>query len=853
MKQMTGKILSGLAVMTLCLTSCHDNAVFDQPSYNQLVKDAFPVKNVDPNQTWATVGTATAEVSLDLDQDVTYDVVLYLDNPIGSSLATRVYECKMTSGESLTTNFSYKLASPVVYVGVFDQEGRGLAQAVTIEDGRAVAKISTHQSASARHRAAENAAIYGQFVKSANDYLNYNGFSLYGNTYTTRQISIAGMQAYTALTDADLQIGVTTNNQTLSDLQYRSDGTYYIAHGDGKHYRIPAGTELTSMFNINGTWGVLNDAVIYVEGKMHLNGNTLNGPTLVVANGGEIIVDGNTNMSNAGRIIILAGGKMTGANGVTYNINNAGPSYNAGTIEFKGELNTNGSDFYNAATGNIKLDVLRNTSGGKYTNFGKIEARTNTIQGDAYNCHIINGCYMHFTGNAGVGGITMLDNSRLDVDGQLYITGKEQWRQGRNNTLYHQSLINAQSMYFQGAGFVGPTNNGEFAIVKTSKLLVSYADDINSYDNVFWDIDKNEFYNYQNQKWDINNIYTAAWHILNNGSWCTSGMTHYIDENTTLSNFQIPASDCTGEGYNDGGNSGGGKPESQDLSMRFLFEDNFPDAGDYDMNDCVFKVTPQIDPSNSKKVNVTVTAEASGAQKSIGAAIRLKGVTTSMLSKYECTQGFPVPPSNVGSYDNIPDGSFTISKDPNDKSSLVMLLFKDMHWVLNPNEKSSGGVDVKYYNTMKPENSNSEWYAVADVKTATYVFEFNFEKDAQRMLDQATYDAFIVEPYNGSWWEVHTVQNDFKGALVLHPEVHESTYEAYLNAYVKSEIGNLPWAVMVPGTVAYPYEWVKIGSDDTNNSNIEIAYPQFMGWARNKEDNVDWYSHPAAGKTWTRP
>ena len=117
------------------------------------------------------------------------------------------------------------------------------------------------------------------------------------------------------------------------------------------------------------------------------------------------------------------------------------------------------------------------------------------------------------------------------------------------------------------------------------------------------------------------------------------------------------------------------------------------------------------------------------------------------------------------------------------------------------------------------------------------------------MLKESTYDAFIVEPYNGSYWEVHTVTNDFKGALVLHPEVHADSYEAYQNAYIRrtgdNPTGHLPWAVVVPGTVAYPYEWTKINE----------AYLDFTGWAENRNDPQyqNWYETPESGTTYPLP
>ena len=996
MKLTKGKIFVAIAALSMVITSCKKDAVFDQARYDDLLKASFPVENVDPFQTWTTLSTAMAEVSINLDYGVTYDVGLYLENPIGATQATRVYEKKVKSGESFSTAFTYRTASPVVYVGVFDPQGRGMAQVVPIKDGRAEADINTNITASARQRASEDASVYGQYVKTLNDYLNpvVSGF-------VTNQITIAGMQAYEAFTDADINAqnhifsvnaprkragrragesiqgdayykltagenpsdgevkNIMYNGTVVGTLQFggseggaavaSSSGDYsakiyrkyyifkplvdagnqlYFEHeskatsgikaivkdetdnsikigqwgvtwqntlytmditgghtykiyfednslmgawglkyhfqgktmdgggsgggggdsgggteekGDGHHYRVAAGTTITKKFNLTGSSGIFNDIVVYFEGKVHLNDNTLNNVTLVVANGGEVIIDGSTNMSNRGRFVVLAGGKITSTQNASFTVTNGSPCYNAGLIQMtSGELNVNGCDFYNSADGTVKVYSLCNTSGGKFTNFGVIEATTNMLAGDAYNCHVINGCHMKFTGDAGVGGITMLDNSRLDVLGQLFITGREENGSGRNNTLYNHSVIKAGSIKFRNATFVGPTASGEYAIVKTSKELVDWANTLNSYNNVYWDIVVSEFYDYNNNQLDVTDIYGAPWHILNNGDWCTSGITNYVKETTALATYSIPAGKCTGDGYNGELNPGGGKPEPTPLTMRYMFEDNYPDTGDYDLNDCVFSVTPVLDENNPKRVTVTVRAEASGAQKNIGAAIRLVGVTTSMLSSYQCTQAFATPPSNVGTYNNIPDGQFTVSGDPNDRISLVMLLFKDLHYALNQELSSTGTVQRFYYNTQHVGGTN---YGVATPKTAVYVFEFNTEADAQRLLDQSTYDAFIVEEYNGSYWEVHTVQNGFKGSLVLHYDVHQNTYQEYLNAYIRSSTGNIPWAVMVPGTVAYPYEWIKIND----------AYPNFTGWAQDRTTNTDWYKSPVNADVYPLP
>lgn len=835
---MKHKFLFAVGILTLGLTSCHDDVEFDQDTYDTLVKASFPIENVDPNHDWATIGTASVEVSVDLDYDRTYFVGVYLDNPIGTKQATLIYETKMKSGETLNANMSYLLARPVLYVGVFDEQGRGMAEAFKVENGIVKAHIGGG-TAAARQRASEDGSAYPDYVKTADKYLNpvFTKVNEWDWVPTVKQISVSEMPGYTAFTDADIEANNTLTNGSWKWSEERGSYQEFLGGGDGKHFRVASGTTITKTFHAVGEWGVYNDVVIYVEGTMHVNGNTFSGPTVVVGNGGHMIIDGNTSMSGAGRVVVLAGGRVTGADGVVYNVNNGAPGYNAGTIDFNGELNVNGSDFYNAADGSIKVDVLRNTSGGKFTNFGTIEARTNTIAGDTYNSTVINGCHMKFTADAGIGTLIMLDNSRLDVVGQAEFAGTQ--------TLYKNSVVNAGALYVTNTVFSGPTAAGEFAIVKTGRIYIGQGADIAGENNTYFDWKKSEIYNKSNGQYTDydTNVYSEGYKATH------YQVTKYIDESTVLSNFTIPAGKCTGEGYNDGGNDGGGKPENKPLPFRFCFEDNFPNAGDYDFNDCVFTVTPQIDVNDDKKVTVTVTLDGVGAQKCISGAIRLVGVTDGMLNGKQCTSHFTDAAYPYADNHLIPDGDFTTAKDPytGDNSSVVMLLFKDAHWAINSVGTSNTAVKRVFYNTMKNPNEKGE---NVSVKTATYVFNFKNASDAQLMLNQATYDGFIVESQNGVPWEVHTVQNNRKGALVLHADVH-SDYQNYLKAYVNPETsasGKYTWAVMVPGTVKYPVEWQVIGERDRTDNSIKGAYctlgHSFAEWAENMKTATDWYLYP---------
>ena len=385
-----------MAALAMALfVGCSHDMEYSQPSKEQVQKNVAEKLGIeiDPNQNWNASTAITANVSVNLGLDQEYTLVIYDKNPLFEDDVFYYAKTVVKEGDTATLKLDVPSADSVFYAAVFDSKFRRLVQSAYREDSVLTMNFGTAASESRSNRAAENASIYPDFVRTVADYLNPNV-----QYKTTATISLDAMKNYPAITNQIIANETSNGNHTLSDQSSYYNPAAYPAHGDGKHYRVASGTEITEVFHINGN-GVVNDAVIYIEGKVHLNGNKLNGVTLVVASGGELILDGATSMSNAGRFVILPGGKFTGTQNVSFLVANGAACYNGGTIDLKGELNVNGSDFYNSGT--TKVDNLNNQSGGKITNFGSIVARTNNGESNTYNCTIINGCYMHFTENAG--------------------------------------------------------------------------------------------------------------------------------------------------------------------------------------------------------------------------------------------------------------------------------------------------------------------------------------------------------------------------------------------------------------------------------------------------------------------
>ena len=596
-------IISIAALATTLFVGCSHDMDYSQPSKEEALQNATEKLGIeiDPSQNWNPATAIEANVSVNLGLDQEYTLAIYDKNPLFNDDVYYYAKTVIKEGETTTLKLDVPTADSVFYATVFDSKYRRIVQSAYVEDslltfnfGNAEEEVAESRS---WNRAAETDDDAAPYAKTLNDYLNpfYEKVNSWDQVPTVDQISLEQMQTYTIIDD-DI-VGSMFGGRSLQNPAYNTAGQP-VYYGDMRHYRVPSNVELRQTFSTNGYNGVVNGIVLYIEGKVHLVGtNSLNDITLVVANGGEIILDAAENhFSGQGRFVVCPGGKITGTNGAEFNVNNGGWCYNAGTINYNGTLNLNGSRFYN--NNSVTVDVLMGTtSGTHFTNFGKIKARTNAMQADAYNQNIVNGCYMEFTENAGVGGITMLKNSRLDVGGQLYITGNGSGSWSPRNELHHLSMITAGSIKANGATIFGPTAYNEFAVVKVGSVYANNDTDLQTANNLYIDWDPANFYYHYGAKIDNSNTYMRG--LVNRISKWTN------EENST---FTIPRGDCTGNGYHDTSEAPAQTIPGSPAVWTYAFEDT--PLGDYDMNDVVIKVCKNAEDDSKLDVTLCCTGAA---------------------------------------------------------------------------------------------------------------------------------------------------------------------------------------------------------------------------------------------------
>ena len=843
------KILFGLALLTLGVTSCKETEVeFDQEKYDAALKASFPVQNVDPTHTWATVGTGRASILLSGDYGTTYDVGIYLENPIRANHATLLYEGKINGSGSLYATFSYPVADTLLYIGIYDQQGRGVAEAVRIENGMIEANIGIGNATGNNRAARRGPSTISVPYQDWNDGGTWksNDYSTDPSTYQVTEKNFwksdllnydSNYEGYFDMTE------VSSDHYTILDYGSNNEmanGSQPL-YGDGKHFIVPADKSVT-VEKLGWSHGG-QDRVIVVKGTLTINDevNLDIGKSIFVEVGGKLVINNTLTVSNNSRVVNYGTIEMNNGHLIIANKPTITPTigtddqkttyaksmYNGGLVKEGSnnskstiEIQEGGWNYYNDGTININCLQINNRT--TITNMGKIDVavgqenatQPSDVANGAHHLTLINACNASI-GIAGVNLYIGCDGSLLNCSTGLNAGSSSKYLFGK------QAMIVCGDLYSNGLTLYGLEDAGDYSVFKVTGTV----NEVNGYavgvttGYVYCD------FNYVPDDWNGNQVITKM-------------MKHTIKENGAPNSIIIPndPDGCTTIGFNPNGNNGGDKVESSPLSLRYCFEDNFPSPGDYDFNDIVMTLTPSV---SGKVLTLDVSLDAVGASACLAAAIRVIGAGTADAA---VVNGFAKPRSNFGTYANITTDEDFVTKG----SDKVIVLFKDAHWAINPTESSatSGSPMRVFYNTVKDRNS-AKGRSVSK-KTARYTLTFSSEALAQAAAAENKFDVFIINP---SGFEIHTVQNGFKLATVLK---ERENVEAYQAAYGS----NMPWAIMLPSTSTnpfkYPIEWTPIGGTKGYVSGDgKVAYDfengSFADWASNSSNASDWYLHPTAG------
>ena len=262
-------------------------------------------------------------------------------------------------------------------------------------------------------------------------------------------------------------------------------------------------------------------------------------------------------------------------------------------------------------------------------------------------------------------------------------------------------------------------------------------------------------------------------------------------------------------------------------TFTYCYEENYPEPGDYDFNDCVLRIS--VAPgqqSNQRKI--TVTLAATGASKLIGGAINILNYNYDDI-KSVVEQDGVMWDEGYPAHRWLMDNTATLQKGRNGEA--VIRLFENASWIMVRNDADNAGGLINY--KVNVSRTASDDTKQTDPTTKTFIV--TFKESATTLLNNFTLlnlDPFVVTVYNSGTWETHTYP--YKHLNVLFEGVQQNS-------------GNMTWALCIPsGDFRWPLEGVLIGS--AKDGLITGAYREpnhaFGSWAANKSRAQDWYLHP---------
>lgn len=747
------------------LTSCEKD-VFNPNKTSERYKDGFPVQNIDKEMTWKMTHKVNVNVSVNEDAGVDYSIRLYDSNPLNNSSALLLAQGTANNQMAFTTAIDCPIAQTDVYVCRVDPQGRSVVKLRSIENNTVNVTFGVSSS-----------------VRSMRSFATTRSGNIVPQTPDRSEASISAL---------------------LSSAKELQNGTN-LSTGDV--YKISGGTTFTG--NIT-TWGIYDKvATVIIEGtwapENPVQINT--GVDLIVMGTGKIILPSGSTLALVGstRFIAYNGARIEGEN-ATITISNASDgkvNYNAGSIKIKTlEVNGIGTLYNSGAT--CEINYLNLTNGGSKL----INMSHASIGSTSANGKIENGCYLKVTDRLN-GDLTMGDNSSA-VIANYGSNGNS----GKNIIMGTNSMltIEGEAAFAYGTSFTGPTTGNALVKINTVTSMNGF-------------------------QYKGGNIYYEVKTVKIDSDWEKDTFLKYLkNSDGVLANWgespvTIPTGDCTGTGNtpNSSGNGTGTDP----IKYTYVFEDNFPLVGDYDFNDIVLDVTTDYQREKKtnaiRKIQLNVTLTAAGAVKTLGAGLRIVGISKSAIKsittggdsqRFQATLTNPRNSKqkffNYNSSNNMEDGD----------NNVVIPLFNNAHQVF--------GVDDGLLVNTQAGGSN----AINGQKAYTYeiIIELADQSKTEPIFSKDNLDFFICYNYRTMPKRMEVHLYEFWG--------YDATAAGTVQKTNLELAGNNTWAICVPN-FRYPKEGVNISRTSDPSKG---AYPQFIDWAINRLEHKDWYLYPNEDK-----
>lgn len=775
MKQNIAKVFTfSLLASSISFTSCVDNekTLFNADQLRQTYEETFPVKNIDPNGDWTMSHKVTAHVSVNGDLGTDYKIQIFDADPLSSESAAKIL-AEGTANQSTTLNVVMDCATALnkVFVARIDNHGHYMVQPVAIENGEVTAQLGHEKDVPTR---------------SMSRTVPKTGIPAMGAPYTADDISS--------------KKAIATDVQAGWDLGAGSGWFEYaklpVFKEKERWFKIQSGT-FNKGFTTTGTSGgaqavkviVPQGSTWIIESSYQFSDIT----EIVVENGGKVEIAKNASLAltNKSYLTVMPGGSIIGEGTIQITNGSSGlRNYNAGTIncsvlDFNGGVGV----FYNY--GLLQLERYEaSTNGMELVNHGTMEAES--INGNN-NTNIKNGCYLK-TGKFQFGTLVMGNTSEAICE-ELGYNGND-----NDIVMEAQSMLTCTGKASLYRTVTGPTVGTALLRINEIANLSGLAQSNSKVtNNIICEITDQTYKGEAHYDWS-----PFAW-LVNKGlqqgaTYCNPGKADFI----------LPADgECIKEGYNSDENPD--DVEIRNAVYSYAFEDNYPQAGDYDFNDIVLNVNLPAAGNDVKELKYIVDLRAVGAVKQLGAGLRIREFDKSNVEEVSFGAGATQRTNSLNS------GIFENASYETNGNELVIPLFGDAHYVYG------------YTGSQRPMLNTGN---ASTPLTNIYTLEVNIKlKNAISIPSVTDGLDFFIAYQGGAQKRTEIHLNQFNS-----PTANGQLADKEVLDVIKAV--NNTWALCVPEKFAYP----------TETTVITDAYAKFVDWAHDQVMNTDWYNTVSSNK-----
>ncbi|MCF0255155.1 MAG: DUF4842 domain-containing protein [Bacteroides heparinolyticus] len=571
------------------------NDVYNPDAIKEQAKNAFPVKDIDPNQTWETSSVCKASVSVNETAGEVYTIKIYTANPYNAnSGASLLATSSVSNGQTTNIEFDIPAALQYVYVMKIDSKGYSSAKAVLVENKQATVSFGGINNIASTVKTKAVSTIVNFTAPDASQFPTKEVAQQMNLQQTNGQIGTAGNYEIKSSVNAINNWAGNANLYITEDVTLNS---LYITT-NSKIFVLPG---ITLTLNLSGySLGQTGSVISVGEGaKLILNSGRLQASNATIYNAGTVKAE---DLDVAGNGYVYNRGTLSITKSVTV-ANHNSLLVNEGTMTALSFETQGSSSFYNSGKVEILGKSHLSSNYQKWENQGYF--KTNSMVIEASSSNLLNACQLYIDGEFKINTTSTTSDNAFKMDGGAYTECGSLYLDNASIVMGGKSFFNVKgtaTYNYNLGGFYATAQ--DFAILKIGKAVQNSAGQGNTI-------------GYHGK------LYVACNDHFENG---LSGNVHYIiwegDAQLTGADnaeISIPSSNCN-PGYNSKPDNGGNDTPA---TYAYAFEDMMKEVGDYDFNDVVLYVSVPYD-KNGKKV-IDVTLKAAGATKKLAVGFNNSG------------------------------------------------------------------------------------------------------------------------------------------------------------------------------------------------------------------------------------